>query len=115
MATTTEDHEEDGENQTLNNSLSSMSITNSHSNSNSYQPTATTNVDPVQIPQESNYSLDDSSANVVEDIINDNELISVKIADLVMHVGQIIISLMKSKQDNIEPRNFNWLLLGCPE
>lgn len=82
LATTTEDHEEDGENQTLNNSLSSMSITNSHSNSNSYQPTATTNVDPVQIPQESNYSLDDLSANVVEDIINDNELISVKIADL---------------------------------
>ncbi|CAX44834.1 serine/threonine protein kinase (SRPK), putative [Candida dubliniensis CD36] len=88
LATTTETHEEDGgddgggENQTLNNSLSSMSITNSHSNSNSYQPTGSTNVDPVQIPQDSNYSLDDSSTNVVEDIINDNELISVKIADL---------------------------------
>ncbi|CAK9438151.1 uncharacterized protein LODBEIA_P24440 [Lodderomyces beijingensis] len=58
---------------TLNNSLSSMSMTNS----NSYQAV---NVDPVAIPNDSNYRLDESST--VGDLINEDELISVKIADL---------------------------------
>ena len=78
LATTTEQHNEDDDeiDHTLNNSLSSMSLTNS----NSYQAA---NVDPVQIPNESNFRLDESS-NVtdVNDVINEDELISVKIADL---------------------------------
>ncbi|CCG22204.1 hypothetical protein CORT_0B04960 [Candida orthopsilosis Co 90-125] len=69
-----EDHDDIDRDGTLNNSLSSMSI----SNSNSYQPI---NVNPMQIPNDSNYRLDDSSTNF-DDVINEDELISVKIADL---------------------------------
>ncbi|KAI5955939.1 SKY1 [Candida jiufengensis] len=75
LETTTEHHDEDNiDETTLNNSLSSMSI----SNSNSYQAV---NVDPMQIPNDSNYRLDESSTKL-NDIINEDELISVKIADL---------------------------------
>ncbi|KAI5955414.1 SKY1 [Candida margitis] len=76
LSSTAEHHDEDNDidHSTLNNSLSSMSI----SNSNSYQPV---NVNPMQIPNDSNYRLDDSSANF-DDVINEDELISVKIADL---------------------------------
>ncbi|KAI3403673.2 SKY1 [Candida oxycetoniae] len=76
LETTTERHDEDNdiEEAALNNSLSSMSMTNS----NSYQAVS---VDPVQIPNDSNYRLDDTSAKV-DDVINEDELISVKIADL---------------------------------
>ncbi|KAG5421526.1 SKY1 [Candida metapsilosis] len=81
LSSTAERHDEDHDHDndidhdgTLNNSLSSMSI----SNSNSYQPV---NVNPMQIPNDSNYRLDDSSTNF-DDVINEDELISVKIADL---------------------------------
>lgn len=78
LSSTAERHDEDRDDidhdGTLNNSLSSMSI----SNSNSYQPV---NVNPMQIPNDSNFRLDDSSTNF-DDVINEDELISVKIADL---------------------------------
>ncbi|CAI5757828.1 unnamed protein product [Candida verbasci] len=69
--TTTETNNKDED---INNSFSSMSITNSHSNSNSYQ----TKIDPVKIPNQD--ILNESSK--VDVIINEDELISVKIADL---------------------------------